>query len=60
MNLVAGLDDPTEFVRSECIIVLSSLVLGNADVQKLVVFENAFHRLFSIMDDEGVCRVDMW
>ncbi|KAE8171995.1 p115 like vesicle tethering protein, partial [Yarrowia lipolytica] len=53
MNLVAGLDDPTEFVRSECIIVLSSLVLGNADVQKLVVFENAFHRLFSIMDDEG-------
>lgn len=51
--LVGALDDPQEIVRNEAILVLVSLATDHADVQKLVAFEGAFDKLFSIIESEG-------
>ncbi|KAF9355529.1 hypothetical protein BGX26_006435 [Mortierella sp. AD094] len=42
-RLMALLDDRREIIRNE----------SNADLQKIVAFENAFERLLAIIDDEG-------
>lgn len=52
-KLCQVLDDPFEPIRNEAILLLMGIVRGNFNLQKLVVFENAFDRLYRIIDDEG-------
>ena len=54
-RLVATTQDKREVVRNEAILLLVGLTDGNADIQKLVAFENAFEVLFDIIaQEEGV------
>lgn len=52
-RLVAILDDRREAVRSEAITLLTYLSPSNIDIQKLVAFEDAFKRIFTIIEAEG-------
>lgn len=52
-RLVAVLDDKREAVRSEGLLLLTALTPVSPDLQKLVAFENAFDRVFAIIDSEG-------
>ncbi|KUI67243.1 Intracellular protein transport protein USO1 [Cytospora mali] len=52
-RLVAILDDRREAVRSEAITLLTYLSPSNIDIQKLVAFEDAFKRIFTIIESEG-------
>ncbi|KAL8926433.1 MAG: hypothetical protein Q9208_002976 [Pyrenodesmia sp. 3 TL-2023] len=52
-RLVAVLDDKREAVRSEGLLLLTSLTLSSSELQKVVAYENAFDRVFSIIDAEG-------
>ncbi|KAF9928458.1 hypothetical protein FBU30_002360 [Linnemannia zychae] len=52
-KLMALLDDRREIIRNEGLLLLISLTESNADLQKIVAFENAFERLLAIIDEEG-------
>ena len=52
-RLVATLDDQREAVRNESISLLIYLTATSVEIQKLVAFENAFERLFHIIELEG-------
>ncbi|KAF6235348.1 hypothetical protein HO173_006544 [Letharia columbiana] len=52
-RLVAVLEDKREAVRSEGLLLLTALTPSSPDLQKLVAFENAFDRIFGIIDSEG-------
>ncbi|KAF9969922.1 hypothetical protein BGZ73_007509 [Actinomortierella ambigua] len=52
-RLMDLLDDRREIIRNEGLLLLISLTETNADLQKIVAFENAFERLLAIIDDEG-------
>ncbi|KAF9283271.1 hypothetical protein BGZ68_005455 [Mortierella alpina] len=52
-RLMALLDDRREIIRNEGLLLLISLTESNADLQKIVAFENAFERLLAIIADEG-------
>ncbi|KAL8999431.1 MAG: hypothetical protein Q9169_001745 [Polycauliona sp. 2 TL-2023] len=52
-RLVAVLDDKREAVRSEGLLLLVSLTRSSSELQKVVAYENAFDRVFSIIDAEG-------
>ncbi|KKA28669.1 hypothetical protein TD95_004754 [Thielaviopsis punctulata] len=52
-RLVAVLDDGREAVRGEAISLLTYLTPNSPDLQKLVAFESAYERLFSIVNIEG-------
>lgn len=52
-RLVAILDDRREAVRSEAITLLTYLSPANIEIQKLVAFEDAFKRIFTIIEAEG-------
>ncbi|KAH8903939.1 hypothetical protein BR93DRAFT_946790 [Coniochaeta sp. PMI_546] len=52
-RLVAILDDRREAVRNEAITLLTYLTPTSLEIQKLVAFENAFDRVFSIIQAEG-------
>lgn len=52
-RLVAVLEDKREAVRSEGLLLLTALTPSSPDLQKLVAFENAFDRVFGIIDSEG-------
>ena len=52
-RLVAILDDRREAVRNEAITLLTYLTPTSLDIQKLVAFENAFERVFDIIQAEG-------
>lgn len=45
--------DSREVIRNDALILLTHLTKGNANIQKIVAFENAFDRLFDVMADEG-------
>ncbi|XP_063537354.1 general vesicular transport factor p115 isoform X2 [Cydia strobilella] len=47
------LGDPREVIRNETLLLLIKLTRGNANIQKIVAFENAFDRLFDIVSTEG-------
>ncbi|CAG8460120.1 7921_t:CDS:10 [Paraglomus brasilianum] len=46
-------DDQQEVIRNEGLLLLISLTETNADIQKIVAFENAFDRLLEIITAEG-------
>ncbi|KAL4703666.1 hypothetical protein ACJJTC_016210 [Scirpophaga incertulas] len=50
MDLLA---DSREVIRNETLLLLIKLTKGNANIQKIVAFENAFDRLFEIVMTEG-------
>ncbi|KJZ72052.1 hypothetical protein HIM_08613 [Hirsutella minnesotensis 3608] len=52
-RLVAVLDDSRDAIRDEAITLLTGLTPTSVELQKLVAFENAFERIFSIIDNEG-------
>ncbi|KAF6835866.1 intracellular protein transport protein [Colletotrichum musicola] len=52
-RLVSVLDDTREAIRNEAITLLTYLTPSSTDIQKLVAFENAFDRLFTIIAAEG-------
>lgn len=47
------LSDTREVLRNDALIMLFKVTKGNANLQKIVAFENAFDKLFEIMEAEG-------
>lgn len=47
------LSDTREVIRNEALLLLIKQTKGNANIQKIVAFENAFDRLFDIVSSEG-------
>lgn len=52
-RLVAILDDPRDPVRVAGLELLNDLSHSSAELQKLFVFENAFERLFTVIEGDG-------
>jgi intracellular protein transport protein USO1 len=52
-KLVAILDDRREAIRNEAITLLTYLTPTNPEIQKIVAFQNAFERIFSVIENEG-------
>ncbi|KAI9736648.1 MAG: hypothetical protein M1834_000852 [Cirrosporium novae-zelandiae] len=52
-RLVAVLDDSREAIRNEGLFLLTAITPSSPELQKLVAFENAFDRIFSMIDTEG-------
>ncbi|UNI19727.1 Type I protein arginine methyltransferase [Purpureocillium takamizusanense] len=52
-RLVAALDDDRDAVRNEAIGLLTALTPTSVEIQKLVAFENAFEKLFAIVEADG-------
>lgn len=52
-RLVAILDDRREVIRNEGLTLLTYLTPHSTELQKLVAFENAFDRIFTIIKLEG-------
>ncbi|XP_056228080.1 general vesicular transport factor p115 isoform X2 [Seriola aureovittata] len=50
MDLLA---DSREVIRNDGLLLLQQLTKGNAAIQKIVAFENAFERLLDIITEEG-------
>ncbi|XP_035281668.1 general vesicular transport factor p115 isoform X2 [Anguilla anguilla] len=50
MDLLA---DSREIIRNDALLLLQQLTKGNAAIQKIVAFENAFERLLDIISEEG-------
>ncbi|KIX99894.1 uncharacterized protein Z520_04531 [Fonsecaea multimorphosa CBS 102226] len=47
------LDDRREAIRSEALILLVALTPTSGEIQKVVAFENAFDRVFAMIDGDG-------
>lgn len=52
-KLMDMLGDSREVIRNETLLLLIHLTKGNANIQKIVAFENAFDRLFDVIAEEG-------
>lgn len=52
-RLVAVLDDRREAVRNEALVLLVTLTPSSTELQKVVAFENAFDRIFNVIEVEG-------
>ncbi|KND03311.1 uncharacterized protein SPPG_02358 [Spizellomyces punctatus DAOM BR117] len=52
-RLIDLLDDRREIIRNEGLLLLIGLTQNNADIQKIIAFENAFERLLGIILEEG-------
>lgn len=52
-RITAVLDDRREAARNEALLLLVALTPTNAELQKVVAFENAFDRVFNLIDLEG-------
>ncbi|KAJ8909576.1 hypothetical protein NQ315_012831 [Exocentrus adspersus] len=42
-----------EVIRNDALLLLINLTKSNANIQKIVAFENAFDRLFDVINEEG-------
>lgn len=52
-RITAVLDDKREAVRNEALLLLVALTPTSAELQKVVAFENAFDRVFALVNAEG-------
>merc|ERR1719187_3161883 len=52
-RLMDVLGETREVLRNDALILLFKLTKGNANLQKIVAFENAFDKIFEIMEAEG-------
>ncbi|XP_070186346.1 general vesicular transport factor p115-like isoform X2 [Littorina saxatilis] len=53
-KLMDLLSDSREIIRNDALLLLNQLTKGNANIQKIVAFENAFERILDIIVEEGV------
>ncbi|KAJ3027203.1 UNVERIFIED_CONTAM: hypothetical protein HDU68_004253 [Siphonaria sp. JEL0065] len=58
-RLMDLLDDTREIIRNEALLLLIALTSNNAEIQKIVAFENAFERLLGIVLAEGASEGDI-
>ncbi|RKO99813.1 hypothetical protein CXG81DRAFT_6869, partial [Caulochytrium protostelioides] len=58
-RLLDLIDDQREIVRNEGMLLLMTLTEHNAEIQKIIAFENAFERLLAIVTAEGGLNGDM-
>lgn len=58
-RLMDLLSDNREVVRNEGLLLLCDLTTGNADIQKIIAFENAFEKLLQIIYQEDACEGDV-
>ncbi|OWF47972.1 General vesicular transport factor p115 [Mizuhopecten yessoensis] len=52
-KLMDLLSDSREIIRNDALLLLIQLTKNNANLQKIVAFENAFERLFDVITEEG-------
>ncbi|CAG0896328.1 unnamed protein product [Darwinula stevensoni] len=52
-RLMDLLSDSREVIRNDGLLLLHQLTKGNANIQKIVAFENAFDRLLDVVTEEG-------
>jgi hypothetical protein len=52
-RLVATLDDPRDAIRSEGLVLLTDLSRTSPELQKLFVFEDAFTKVFNLVQADG-------
>ncbi|KAH0955835.1 hypothetical protein HN011_005197 [Eciton burchellii] len=52
-KLMDLLSDSREVIRNNVLLLLIQLTKGNANIQKIVAFENAFDRIFDVIEQEG-------
>lgn len=52
-KLMDLLGDSREVIRNDALLLLTQLTKSNANIQKIVAFENAFDRLFDVIKEEG-------
>lgn len=52
-KLMDLLNDTREIIRNDALLLLINLTRGNANIQKIVAFENAFDRLYDVIQEEG-------
>ncbi|XP_072743938.1 general vesicular transport factor p115 [Anoplolepis gracilipes] len=52
-KLMDLLSDSREVIRNDVLLLLIQLTKGNANIQKIVAFENAFDRIFDVIEQEG-------
>ncbi|EGD95141.1 hypothetical protein TESG_02634 [Trichophyton tonsurans CBS 112818] len=52
-RIAAVLGDSREPARNEALLLLIALTVSSAELQKVVAFENAFERIFSLIEAEG-------
>ncbi|KAG5674407.1 hypothetical protein PVAND_004381 [Polypedilum vanderplanki] len=52
-RLMDLLVDSREIIRNDALLLLIQLTKGNANIQKIVAFENAFDKLFDVINEEG-------
>ena len=52
-RLVATLEDKREAIRNEGLLLLVALTPSSQELQKVVAFENAFDRIFALIEIEG-------
>ncbi|XP_046602584.1 general vesicular transport factor p115 isoform X1 [Neodiprion lecontei] len=52
-KLMDLLSDSREVIRNDALLLLIQLTKGNANIQKIVAFENAFDRIFDVISQEG-------
>ncbi|KAI0828051.1 p115 like vesicle tethering protein [Trametes gibbosa] len=54
-SLIALLEDKREIIRNEAIFTIQSLISQSPEIQKIMAFEGAFEKLFSIIvNEQGV------
>lgn len=53
-KLMDLLSEGREVIRNDVLLLLIQLTKGNANLQKIVAFENAFDRIFDVIKDEGL------
>ncbi|EKM53779.1 uncharacterized protein PHACADRAFT_98431 [Phanerochaete carnosa HHB-10118-sp] len=52
-TVIAVLDEKREIIRTEALTMLQLLLSQNPDIQKILAFEGAFEKFFSIVNQEG-------
>lgn len=52
-RLMDLLVDSREIIRNDALLLLIQLTKGNANIQKIVAFENAFDKLYDVISEEG-------
>lgn len=52
-RLMDLLVDSREVIRNDALLLLIQLTKGNANIQKIVAFENAFDKLYDVINEEG-------
>ncbi|EOD50020.1 putative intracellular protein transport protein [Neofusicoccum parvum UCRNP2] len=55
-RLVATLDDPRDAVRDVALDLLIDLTQSSTELQKIVAFQNAFEKIFALIDGDGSIR----